>query len=242
MTSTNDESGRRTVVVTHGAWSAGWVWKKMRPRLAAHGIDLWTPTYTGVGERSHLAHKGITLDDHIADVVAVMEYEDLRDVTLISHSYGGMVGTGVSDRVPERVTAIIYLDAFVPGDGQSLLDLIGEVGAAMMHARAAEGDGWRVAPNPPPPDTDAVDIEWVNPRRGPQPLGTLTQPISLTADTGHIERSYIYCTRIGEVDTFGPFSQAAKADSAWRHREIDASHNPHVTCPDVLTELLVELI
>ena len=93
-------TSRRTVLVTHGAWSAGWVWKKMRPRLAAHDIDLWTPTYTGVGERTHLAHPDITLSDHIADVVAVIEYENLTDITLVSHSYGGMVGTGVCDAVP----------------------------------------------------------------------------------------------------------------------------------------------
>jgi pimeloyl-ACP methyl ester carboxylesterase len=231
-----------TVVVTHGAWSAGWVWKKMRPRLAAHGIDLWTPTYTGVGERSHLARPDIDLDTHIADIVAVMEYEDLSDVTILAHSYGGMVGTGVCDRVPERVRAIIYLDAFVPSHGQSLVDLVGEAGAADMAARAAAGDGWQVAPNPPPPDTSPEDIEWVTPRRGPQPYLTFTQPITLEADTGHIARSYIYCQRCAPGDVFRQFSDRAAADPQWQQREIDASHNPHITCPDELTELIRDLL
>lgn len=232
----------KTVVVTHGAWSAGWVWKKMRPRLAEHDIDLWTPTYTGVGERTHLAHEDITLDDHIADMVAVIEYEDLDEITVLAHSYGGMVGTGVCDAVPDRVDSIIYLDAFVPVDGQSLVELVGPVGAADMAARAAEGDGWKVAPNPPPPDTDPADIEWVTPRRGPQPYGTFTQPISLIADTSHIDRSYIYCQRPGPGDAFRRFSDMARADPDWRHREIDASHNPHITCPDELTSLLLDLM
>ena len=150
-------SDRQSVVVTHGAWSAGWVWKKMRSRLALHGIDLWTPTYTGVGERAHLAHEGIGLGDHIQDVVAVLEYEDLRDVTLLAHSYGGMVGTGVCDRAPDRVEAIVYLDAFVPEHGQSVLDLVGPEAAQSMKDRAADGGGWRVAPNPTPEDTAPGD-------------------------------------------------------------------------------------
>lgn len=232
----------RTVVVTHGAWSAGWVWKKMRHRLAAHGVQLWTPTYTGVGERTHLAHRDLTLDDHIADIAAVLEFEDLRDVTILAHSYGGMVGTGVCDRAADRVSAIVYLDAFVPSDGQCLLDLVGPEGAAGMRERAAAGDGWRVSPNPPPPDTPPADVEWVTPRRGDQPFGTFTQPISLTADTSHIKRSYIYCLRYGPGDAFRQFSEMAQADPVWEHRAIDASHNPHITCPDALTGLLVELL
>ena len=232
----------RQVVVTHGAWSAGWVWKKMRPRLAAHGIGLWTPTYTGVGERRHLAHPGLTLSDHIADIVSVVETEDLSDLTVIAHSYGGMVGTGVIDRIPERIRSIVYLDAFVPSDGQSLLDLLGDQGAEMMRARAADGDGWRVAPNPPPPDTDPVDLEWITPRRGDQPFGTFTEQLTLSGDTSHIDRSYIYCERFGEGDVFRQFRDRAAADPVWRVRDIDASHNPHVTCPDELTDLLVELL
>lgn len=100
-----------TFVVAHGAWSAGWVWKKMRPLMAARGHTLFTPTYTGVGERAHLAHRGINLDTHIADMLAVLEFEDLRDVILIGHSYGGMVASGVADRARGRIRHLVYLDA-----------------------------------------------------------------------------------------------------------------------------------
>src|ERR1700724_4250982 len=113
-----------TILVAHGAWSAAWAWKKMRPLLRAAGHELLTPTYTGLGERAHLANPAIDLETHIRDVLGVLEFEDLRDVVLLGHSYGGMVATGVADRARDRVAKLIYLDAFVPQDGQSMLDLL----------------------------------------------------------------------------------------------------------------------
>jgi pimeloyl-ACP methyl ester carboxylesterase len=112
-----------TFVVAHGAWSAGWAWKKLRPLMRAAGHELWTPTHTGLGERAHLAHPDVDLDTHIQDIVAVLETEDLNDVYLIGHSYGGMVATGVADRARARIKHVIYLDAFAPKDGQSVFDL-----------------------------------------------------------------------------------------------------------------------
>ncbi len=229
-----------TMVVAHGAWSAGWAWAKMRPLLAARGIGLVTPTYTGLGERSHLAHPGLDLTHHIGDLIQTLHYEDLHDVVLVAHSYGGMVGTGVVDLVPERIRQIIYLDAFVPADGECLLDLVPPEAAATM--RAGMVDGWKVAPNPPPPDTGEADLAWVTPRRGHQPIGTFTEPLRLANPAGARPRSYIYCQRIGPGDTFGRFATAAKADSTWRYTEIDASHSPHVTAPEILTETLLELV
>jgi len=120
-----------TFLVAHGAWSAGWAWKKMRPLLRARGHELYTPTHTGLGERSHLAHAGIDLDAHIADILAVLQFEDLRDVVLVGHSYGGMVATGAADRAADRIARLVYLDAFVPRDGQSLFDLVGEAATAI---------------------------------------------------------------------------------------------------------------
>ena len=91
-----------TFVVAHGAWSAGWAWKKMRPLLHGAGHELWTPTYTGLGERAHLLSRDLGLDTHVQDIVNVLEYEELTDVILVGHSYGGMVITGVAERVPQR--------------------------------------------------------------------------------------------------------------------------------------------
>src|SRR6201992_916770 len=112
-----------TSLVGHGAWSPGWAWKKMHPLMSAAGYRLVTPSYTGLGERAHLANPAIDLESHIADVLNVITYEDLSDIVLLGHSYGGMVATGVADRARDRIRRLIYLDAFVPRDGPSLLDL-----------------------------------------------------------------------------------------------------------------------
>ena len=132
-----------TFLVCHGAWGGGWSWKKVHPLMQAAGHRLVTPTYTGLGERAHLANPSIDLDTHITDVLNVIHYEDLRDIVLLGHSYGGMVATGVADRARDRIAQLIYLDAFVPDDGQSLFDL-NEPGRAPMRELARAGDGWRV--------------------------------------------------------------------------------------------------
>ena len=135
----------------------------MHPLMQAAGHRLVTPTYTGLGERAHLAHPGIDLNSHIEDMLNVIKYEDLRDIVLIGHSYGGMVATGVADRARDKVRQLIYIDAFVPEDGQSLLDL-NEVARPRMQELSKTGDGWRVPPNPTPPDTPAADVEWLDAR------------------------------------------------------------------------------
>src|SRR5712692_6919091 len=113
-----------TFLVCHGAWSAGWAWKKMHPLMCAAGHRLVTPTYTGLGEREHLASPSNDLETHVEDLLAVIKYEDLNDVVLIGHSYGGMVATGVADRARDRIVQVIYLDDFVPRGGQALFDLL----------------------------------------------------------------------------------------------------------------------
>src|SRR4051812_511536 len=155
----------KTFLVCHGAWSAGWAWKKMHPLMSKAGHRLVTPSYTGLGDRAHLAQPGIDLEAHIADMLAVIKYEDLRDFVLIGHSYGGMVATGVADRARDKAKQLIYVDAFVPQDGQSLLDFLPESEQRRMREAAQSGDGWRVPPNPTPPDTPPEDVAWLNERR-----------------------------------------------------------------------------
>jgi pimeloyl-ACP methyl ester carboxylesterase len=227
-----------TFLVAHGAWSAGWAWKKMRPPMAAAGHVLWTPTYTGLGERVHLANPAVNLDLHIQDVVAVLETEDLRDILLIGHSYGGMVATGVAHRARDRIAQVVYLDAFVPQDGQSLFDLQPPEQRERMRALAKSGgEGWRVPPNPLPPDTAEADVAWAQGRRFPQPIKTFEQPIRLTGRQPP-PRHYIYCRRAAPGDVFGQFAARARGEPGWRYHELDASHNPHITIPQQLTELL----
>jgi pimeloyl-ACP methyl ester carboxylesterase len=229
-----------TFVVAHGAWGAGWVWKKMHPLLSARGHRLITPTLTGLGERAHLARPDIDLDSHIADVLGVLKYEDLSGVNLIGHSYGGMVATGVADRARERIARLIYLDAFAPNDGDSLFDLLPPATRAQRQSAAGGADGWRIPPGPMPPDTPAEDRAWCEPLRLPQPLKTFEQKLKLQGGALTLPRHYIYCKRNPPDDRFRPFYARAKREG-WGVSEIDASHNPHITCPDVLAELLTRI-
>jgi pimeloyl-ACP methyl ester carboxylesterase len=229
-----------TFLVCHGAWSAGWAWKKMHPLMLAAGHRLVTPSYTGLGERAHLASPSIDLETHIADILNVVKYEDLRDIVLVGHSYGGMVATGVADRARERVAQLIYLDAFVPKDGQSLFDL-NEPGRAQMRQLAQTADGWRVPPNPTPPDTPPADQQWLTERRVDMPIKCFETRLKLSGEPS-MPRSYIYATRVTPADTFGPFARRARSEAGWRYHEIDASHSPNVTAPEVLMALLQRIV
>ena len=233
-------SAGKTFLVCHGAWGAGYAWKKMHPKMTAAGHRLVTPTYTGLGEREHLAHPGIDLNSHIDDILNVIKYEDLHDIVLIGHSYGGMVATGVADRARDRITQLIYLDAFVPEDGQALFDFTGS--AEQSVKAAALGDGWRVPPNPTPPDTPAEDAAWLAERRVHHPLKCFMQPLELQHGKLTLPRSYIYALRANPNDTFRQFAEKAKKESGWRYYDIDASHSPHVTAPDALLALLQKIV
>lgn len=230
-----------TVLVAHGAWSAGWVWRKMHPLMAANGHRLITPTYTGLGERAHLSTPAVDLETHVQDMLGVIQTEELKDIVLIAHSYGGMVGTVVADRVPQLIRKLVYLDAFAPRDGQSLLSLLTNEARQAVLTAVKAGDGWRVQPNPAPPDTSPEDTDWINAHRIPQPLKCFDSPVKLVNGDTKVPCAYIYCLRRTPDDRFGQFAERAKREQ-WEYHEIDASHSPHVTAPDALARLLNTII
>ena len=157
---------------------------------------MLTPTYTGLGERSHLAHRDINLETHIADILGVLRFEDLKHVTLIGHSYGGMVATGVADRAPECISSVVYVDAYVPRDDQSLFDLQTSETRERLRAEArTQGEGWRIPPPPMSPDTSQDDFSWANSRRVMQPLMTFEQRLRLTGAVETLPR-----THLGKID------------------------------------------
>ena len=230
-----------TIVLAHGAWSSAWAWKKMRPLMAAAGHEFFAPSYTGLGERAHLAGPANDLETHIQDVLGVIKYEDLRDVVLIGHSYGGMAVTGVADQARDRVAGLIYLDAFVPANGQALIDFLGAEERQRLLGSVKTGDGWRVTPNPIPPDTAAEDIAWVSQFRMPQSVRCFEEPIRLQAEPA-VPRSYIHCTRYADKTPFKQFADHARRTAGWRCYELDASHSPNVTAPGALMELLQQIL
>ena len=229
-----------TVLICHGAWSAGWAWKKMRPLLRRAGHEVFTPTYTGLGGRAHQANPSVDLETHIKDILGVIEFEDLSEINLLGHSYGGMVATGVADRVPARVKQLIYLDAFVPANGQSVADLRPSA-PRPTPATGGASETWLIPPSTPPSDTLPADLDWITPLRRPQPVKTFTQPLELRNPPPKVPRSYIYCTKKEPDDHFLQFSKRFKSDPAWRYYEIDASHSPNVTAPEALAKLLCEI-
>src|SRR5262249_14599804 len=142
----------KTFVLVHPAWHGAWFWKKLAPLLRDRGHAVFTPTLTGLGERSHLARPDIGLGVHVTDIVNVLEHEELHDIVIVGDSSSGSVVTGVADRVPEQIAFVVYLDAFVPEDGQSVFDLVAPERRQVFETLVkTEGDGWRVPRFAPPP-------------------------------------------------------------------------------------------
>lgn len=229
-----------TFVLVHGAWHGGWCWKKTVPLLRAAGYDVFTPTLTGLGERVHLLAPNIDLATHIDDVLGVLEYEDLSNVVLVGHSYGGMVISGVAEQAHPRLARLVYLDAFLPEDGKALRDYApGDVLDEMVNT---QGDGWRLPSFMFAEDfgvTDQNDAAWVNSRLGDQPYKTFTQPLDLPAHSGDdIQRAYILTTQ----DTFVPHAERARQAGFDYDELFSAGHDSMVTQPAELVELLLYLV
>ena len=225
-----------TFVLVHGAWGGGWEWRGVEERLRAHGHDVYRPTLTAMGERSHLAAPGVDLDTHIDDVLAVLSFEDLHDVVLCGQSYGGMVVTGVADRDTGRVARLVYIDALVPRDGDSVFSLLAPEFVA--HLRDLAGDG-TVIPFFLPPDAVAADHgAWYAERMRDHPLATMEQPLRLSAEPGAGRPcTYIRCT--GEPDdTFEEAARRAR-EAGWRYAELPTGHDAQIFDPDGLVALLV---
>ncbi len=237
----NGPPHKGTILVCHGAWFGGWAWQRLRPPAEAGGFRLLTPTYTGLGERAHLAHPDIDLDTYIQDILNVITYEDLSDVILLGHSFGGMVATGVADRARDRIKQLIYLDAFVPRDGKSILD-INVALQGRVREEAKSGDSRSLPPIPFPADTSPADIAWCRPRLVNMPFQVIDTKLRLQKGELALPRSYIYCTRPLPGDVFAPFAMRAKSEAGWRYFEIDASHSPNLTAPEALMALLEEVI
>jgi pimeloyl-ACP methyl ester carboxylesterase len=230
-----------TIVLVHGAWSGGWAWRPtVGTLLREAGHEVFIPTLTGLGERGHLANPEVDLETHIRDIVGVIEYEDLRDVVLMGHSYGGMVITGAADRVADRLAHLVYADAFVPEDGQSLFDLIGPDAAQGNVARAqAEGDGWRVPPMPLPAATPERYRDWAAARRLMQPIKTFSQPVRLTNNGGaDLPRTYVYCTQ-PPGEAFTRIAARLREDARWRVVDFPTFHSLQYTMARELADLLI---
>jgi pimeloyl-ACP methyl ester carboxylesterase len=241
-----------TFVLVHPAWFGGWCWNKLAPMLRSSGHAVYAPTLTGLGERAHLASPGIGMGTHIDDVVNVLVFEDLDAVILVGNSSAGVVIASVADRMPERIGQVVYLDAFVPTDGQSLRDMIPpDRRPAMELLVETEGGGWllpRFAATPWEqflPQawqvTDAADLQWVLARLRPTPFGHFTEPVQLRRpDVEQPRRVYIRC-RHWPNPSFDRSAANAQSSSAWGYYELATSHLPYITHPTKLSAVLLDI-
>jgi pimeloyl-ACP methyl ester carboxylesterase len=229
-------------VLVHGAWSGAHGFRKVRGPLRAVGHEVFTPSLTGIGERAHLTSPQVCLTTHITDVVNTVLYEDLRGIVLLGFSYGGFVVTGALEHIGDRVRHLVYLDAFVPGDGDRVDAMLG--GTAGPGAIGVGGD-WLVPPQPREFD-DPAEAAWASARRTPQPVRCFTEPVRLVRplEDYPFTRTYIKATGEPRPEPAGPFWAAAdraRRSPAWRYREIATGHMIASNRPGDLARLLLEL-
>jgi pimeloyl-ACP methyl ester carboxylesterase len=227
-----------TYVFVAGGGLGGYVWKKVATRLRARRHEVYTPTLTGLGERVHLASPQINLDTHIQDILGVIEYEDLHDVLLVAHSYGGMVITGVAQQVPRRIARLVYLDALIPLHGQALLDVIGPFWRERFEELVqTRGEGWKLPSLAERSLTQGMQI-----KTSAQPFATMQQPLLLHNPAAEsIPRTFIYCTQSGwSAEHIAPIAARVHA-AGWDYHELATDHMAMVTAPKELTDILLEL-
>lgn len=229
----------KTFVLVHGAWHGGWCWKFLRDRLIARGAAVFTPTLTGLGERSHLMSRDITLDTHILDIANLLRFEDLRDVCLVGHSYGGWPVSGALELIGERVSSVVYLDAFLPQDGQKGIDTQSPESAASVHAALARGDMARKGPSAAAFGVVPQHQAWVDAMMTPQPLGVSFTPIKLTDARERVPRKTYIRASAYVQPTFDQHLAECKA-AGWRIYELNIGHDVMIDAPDELAAILMD--
>lgn len=231
----------KTFVLVHGAWHGGWCWRRVSDLLEKQGHKVFTPTLTGLGERAHLLTPDVNLSTHIVDIVNVFKYERLSDVVLCGHSYGGFVISGAIERVLPAVGSIVYLDAFVPQNGDAVADVTAPV---MQEAVRAVVQAGKTSIPPRSAEFFAVnemDRAWVDGLTGPQPLGAFSEKLVLTGALERVaKKAYI---RAGAYANPG-FDKAldrVKGDPGWRTYAVPCGHDVMVDMPERLAEILLEV-
>ena len=232
-----------TFVLVHGAWHGSWCWKRVRQALQASGHDVFTPTLTGVAERSHLLTADVNLETHIQDVVNLIEWEELSDVVLCGHSYAGCVISGVADRIPERIRALVYLDAFVLEDGESLHDTLPPAQRDMqLAAMRSAGEGWIVPPIPAEVfNVNANDRAWVNRQCTMQPIATFQQPLTLKG-RGDAVKDVTYILATGFDGSPFPASYDRAKARGWKTFTMACGHDVMLDRPEELTSALLSIV
>ena len=234
------QGAQKTFVLVHGAWHGGWCWRRVADLLEKQGHKVFTPTLTGLGERSHLMRADISLDTHITDVVNVIKWEDLHGICLVAHSYGGWPVSGALEQIGDRVASIVFLDAFVPEDGQKGFDFASDFSRKGTIEAQQKGEISRPAPPASAFHVNDKDIAWVQSKLTPQPLALAFSTIKLTGAREKVaKKTYIRAPAYPQPG-FDTYYAAKKADASWRTYEVPCGHDVMVDMPERLAEILLE--
>jgi len=233
-----------TFVLVHGAWHGGWCWSRITPKLRSTGHDVYTPTMTGFGERSHLLSADIGLETNVTDIMNVILWEDLSDVILVAQSYAGMVTTSVADRLPDRIAALVYINAFIAADGVSQNDMLPDWRREMIEEELSrDPDAWRM----PPPSPELIGVKdpevaaWITDKMTIQPAKTMADRATITGAVDQItNRTFIRATGYPN-STFDATVKEYMAHPEWRGVELDTSHDAMITAADEVIGIFEEV-
>jgi pimeloyl-ACP methyl ester carboxylesterase len=231
-----------TFVLVHGAWQGGWAWSRLAPLLEAEGHPVYAPTLTGLAERAAQLSRDVDLSTHIEDISRLIIAEDLSDIVLVGHSYGGMVVSGVTERAGDRIKSFIVLDGFVPEDGKAMRDYWPSSVVSWLDKEAEKSGGVSV----PPLSAEVLAVakenrEFVDAHATPQPYGTFNEAIRLSGARERIvNKSYIRAPGF-RSHPFDGMVKRVQAAPGWRLATIDSGHMPMLDTPEKLAELLTQM-
>jgi pimeloyl-ACP methyl ester carboxylesterase len=237
-------SSAATFVLVHGAWHGAWCWRRVEDRLRERGHRVFCPTLSGLGERSHLLSAEVDLDTHIDDVVNLIEWEDLSNIVLVGHSYGGFVISGVAERlVTSRISSMMFVDAFVPRDGESFVESI----TVPDFRQYLEGFVVRHAVGVTPPgaatfNVNVADRAWVDARCTPHPTASITQPIRLSGGRERVHRKFYVRADGFRSRIFDEVYARLRDERGWQLHHLDCGHDAMIDAPEALTALLLDAL
>jgi pimeloyl-ACP methyl ester carboxylesterase len=228
-----------TFVLVHGAWHGGWCYKRVARLLRQAGHEVYTPTLTGLGERAHLMNRTIDLDTHVQGIVGIIRCEELSDVVLCGHSYGGMVIAGVAEQFATKIRSLVYLDAFVPENGKSMFDYMPAEQSGQMRTDAAQnGEGYKVTPIPAAAfAVNARDAAWIDAMCVKQPLATFEQKLALGG--GQVPKRVYMLAAGWQPSSFQQFGARYRDDPDWQFFSFACGHDVMVDQPQELAAALI---
>jgi pimeloyl-ACP methyl ester carboxylesterase len=231
-----------TFILIHGMWHGGWCWKKLTPLLRNIGHQVFTPTLTGLGERSHLSCCDIDLDTHVQDVVNLIEYEDLQEIILVGHSLGGFIAPVVADRIPERIAHIVNLDGIIPENGKAFKEMMPDYWNEFRNRALTSGNEWWV---PPVREwtfgVSGADLEWMQSKLTPHPLKTWTTVVNLSNPVAQsLPHTFILCAEGYSEDEIEQ-EKTKFTQAGYSYRSLPTGHDAMITMPNALANILLEL-